>query len=148
MNGPPLLKDKDKPKKDRPKTSAQLTKLLDAVYSKYIRTLYSINGYVECYTCGKVKLISEMQCGHFVSRRHYTTRWDERNTRPQCWGCNAKHLGNGMPVVFAAKLVQEYGKKIISELYRLANQAFIAKEYPFKEKIEFYKKKLEKLSNG
>jgi hypothetical protein len=29
-----------------------------------------------------------MQCGHFQSRKHYSTRWNEDNCQVQCVGCN------------------------------------------------------------
>ena len=28
-----------------------------------------------------------------MSRRHYSTRWDEDNVRPQCYGCNVGNQG-------------------------------------------------------
>jgi len=143
-NGKPLPKQKDLPKKKRVKSVSKLKEDLDAVFSKYVRNKYAVDGYVACYTCPKVKPVSEMTNGHFVSRRHLATRFDERNCRPQCWGCQAKHLGNGMPVEFARKLSLEYGEKIIDILYRKAQE--IVKNYPYEEKIEEYKKKLENLN--
>lgn len=138
-----LLKEKDRPKKERKKTSGQLQKILDALYSLYIRHKYSDeNGYVSCYTCGKVKHYKELQCGHFISRKELATRYDERNTRVQCWGCNAKHLGNGMSVRFGEKLEQEYGKNIIQTLHKKARE--ITTNFPYEYWIEIYKEKLKK----
>lgn len=67
----------------------QSIKLADKWFSKYIRTrdAYS-NGYAKCITCGKVDLIINMHCGHFVTRNHYHVRWDERNANVQCCHCN------------------------------------------------------------
>jgi hypothetical protein len=68
---------------------SKLVKKLDEVFSVFIRKKYAdSNGLVKCFTCSKVAHWKEMQCGHFQSRRHYATRWDEGNTRPQCVGCN------------------------------------------------------------
>ena len=88
---------------------------LDKVFSVYIRLKYADdNGNVACYTCGVVKHWKYQQCGHFISRRHLCTRWDEDNTRPQCVGCNLFNQGN--TPVFAQKLLTEKGSKIIDEL--------------------------------
>lgn len=34
-----------------------------------------------------------MDCGHFMSRKHYATRWDEDNCQVQCKGCNVFRYG-------------------------------------------------------
>lgn len=122
----------------RKKTTSQLKKELDRVFSLYIRNKYAEDGYVQCYTCGATKLIKEIQCGHFVSRGNLATRFDEKNCRPQCAGCNV--FGGGRVSTFAVKLEQECGEGTVSRLYRQANQ--ITKDYPYAEKITEYKEKL------
>ena len=68
---------------------SKLVKKLDTVFSKYIRiSSADKNGYCTCVTCGVVKHWKEIQAGHFMSRKHYSTRWDETNVKPQCIGCN------------------------------------------------------------
>ena len=102
-------------KKKKP-TVSKLKKRLDAIFSVYIRTKYASDGLVQCYTCPKRAPIKEMQCGHFVSRQYLKTRWDERNCRPQCVGCNVWQQGRTS--TFAANLCMEYGADIIAELER------------------------------
>jgi hypothetical protein len=34
-----------------------------------------------------------MHCGHFMSRRYESTRYDEKNVAPQCVSCNTFHQG-------------------------------------------------------
>lgn len=88
------------------KTRSALRKDADAIFSKYIRHKHADdNGYIRCYTCGKVRLVKEMQCGHFISRTKYATRFDEDNCRPQCVACNMFHEGNGY--IFGKKLEAE-----------------------------------------
>ena len=88
---------------------------LDKVFSLYIRQKYADdNGNVACYTCGKAKHWKELHAGHFVSRRHLCTRFDERNVKPQCPGCNLFNQGNAP--IFAQRLLTDYGSKIIDEL--------------------------------
>tara|TARA_Y100001937_G_C7024672_1_gene287139 strand:+ start:384 stop:776 length:393 start_codon:yes stop_codon:yes gene_type:complete len=72
------------------KTSRKsLIKKLDKVFSEYIRRRTADQkGYVECFTCGKKDHWKKMQCGHFQSRKHYSTRWNEDNCQVQCVGCN------------------------------------------------------------
>jgi len=88
------------PKKPSRKT---LVKKLDTIFSIYIRRKNSINDIAQCITCGKQDHWKKMQNGHFMSRKHYATRWDEDNVEVQCMVCNvyrygeqylfAKHLG-------------------------------------------------------
>ena len=56
-----------------------IIKRLDAVFSQYIRLRHAKNEIAECYTCGKKDHYKKLQCGHFMSRKHYATRWDEDN---------------------------------------------------------------------
>lgn len=123
-------------KKVKKKTISQLKKLLDKIFSIFIRTKYAKNGYVQCYTCGVTKPISEMQCGHFISRSYLATRYDEDNCRPQCVGCNV--FGNGKPVEFARRLEEEK-PGIVARLYKKAQQ--ITKDYPYQQQIEYYETK-------
>lgn len=129
-----------KPKKI---STAKKKKQLDAIFSKYIRAKYAKNGMVACYTCGAVKPISEMQNGHFISRSYLATRYLEENCRPQDWGCNAKHLGNGRPVEFARKLEEET-PGIVNKLYLKAQE--ITKYYPYDEKIKEFTEKYREIS--
>ena len=88
------------PRKTSRKT---LVKKLDTIFSIYIRRKNSVNEIAQCITCGKKDHWKKMQNGHFMSRKHYATRWDEDNVEVQCMGCNvyrygeqylfAKHLG-------------------------------------------------------
>lgn len=138
-----LRKDKDKPRKERKKTTIQLKKELDAIFSKYIRQKYSKDGFGQCFTCSKRLAISDLQCGHFVSRIYLGTRYAEDNCRPQCIGCNV--FGGGKTAQFAANLERIYGPKIISDLFRQANN--IVKNFPYKEKIEEFKEKIKQLDD-
>jgi hypothetical protein len=124
------------------KMSKGLIKLrdkLDAEFSKYIRLKYADEyGNVTCYTCGQVKFWKEMQCGHYISRRHLCTRWNEDNCRPQDARCNLFNQGN-IPV-FSQKLLREYGEKKLDELLELSNNTCKFTESEFKELIKHYNK--------
>lgn len=135
------IKSAKKPKKKKEKTLTDLKKLADKYFSLYIRNKYADSeGNIQCYTCPTVKPLKKMQNGHFVGRKYLATRYDERNCRPQCWYCNAKHMGNGRPVEFAQGLKKEYGPTIVDELYEKA--APIVPNFNFQEIINIYKEKL------
>ena len=76
-------------------TRSKLVKKLDNIFSQYIRLSSSKNGNCTCVTCGKVGDWKNggIQAGHFMSRKHYATRWNEDNVKPQCIGCNMFKAG-------------------------------------------------------
>ena len=61
---------------------------LDKVFSRYIRLRDCMpNGYFRCISCGKIKPYEQADCGHFHSRRHMSTRFDEDNAHAECRYC-------------------------------------------------------------
>lgn len=74
-------------------TKTALVKKLDAVFSIYIRRRYAVNDIAKCVTCGKQDHWKSLQCGHFMSRKHISTRWNEDNCQVQCAGCNVFRYG-------------------------------------------------------
>ena len=69
------------------------TDKLDRVFSLFIRKRDSKNGFGNCCTCGKLVDIKEAHCGHFISRRHQATRFNEKNCSLQCVSCNTFNQG-------------------------------------------------------
>lgn len=142
-NGKALPKQKDLPKKERTKTTTQLKKDLDKVFSQYIRLKYANkDGNVNCYICGILLHWKKIHNGHLVSRYYLATRYDERNCRPCCYVCNV--IRNGRIPEFSEKLNKEYGSDMTSNLYRLANT--IIKDFPYITMIEEYKQKINLLN--
>lgn len=127
-------------KKLKKKTTSQLKKKLDQIFSQFIRNKYAQSGFITCYTCGRKIEVKSSQCGHFVSRQHLATRFDERNCRPQCIGCNV--FGGGQVAIFATNLERE-NPGIVNELYKKAQE--ITKYYPYEEKIKEYEDKIKNL---
>lgn len=74
-------------------TRSKLIKKLDTIFSRWVRLSNSVNEICTCVTCGKELHWKDIQAGHFISRKHYSTRWDERNVKPQCVGCNVFKYG-------------------------------------------------------
>ncbi len=70
----------------------------DYWFSRYIRMRGSFflgsEPHNRCMSCGQVKRVAELQNGHFASRSHNSTRFDEENCFPQCYVCNIIKKGN------------------------------------------------------
>lgn len=62
-----------------------------------------------CVTCKKEKDFKELQCGHWIRRKHYGTRWHEINLHPQCAWCNRPEGGNGMEPQHEAYIAATHG---------------------------------------
>lgn len=100
-------------------TRSKVVKKLDTIFSEYIRLRYADNGIVECFTCGKrAHWKDNMQAGHFQSRKHYATRWDEINVQVQCKACNVFRYGEQF--IFGNRLDAKYGEGTAEKLHRKA----------------------------
>ena len=121
------------------KSISKLTKELDKWFSLYIRLRAADDfGNVQCFTCGKQSHYKKgMQCGHFQSRKHYTTRWDEKNCQVQCVKCNM--FNQGEQFQFSLQLDVKYGAGTSEDLQQLAHKTikFIRSDYL--ENISYYK---------
>lgn len=83
------------------------TNKVDKVFHRYIR-LRDVNdhGYGACCTCGNVYEFSRLQAGHFISRAHKLTRYDETNVHIQCAKCNC--WGGGEQFLYSKFLDNKY----------------------------------------
>ena len=122
----------------KPKTLAKLKKELDKYFSLFIRQKYAVGETLACYTCPHIGTVKTLHCGHFNPRQHLSTRWDERNCRPQCYVCNFHY--NGQPAIFANKLVKEYGPKILDEFEQAKWKITKYDHIWYEEEINHYKK--------
>lgn len=121
------LKSKDKPTKQVKPSVSKLKKEADRWHSlatRYRFALYKDDEWVvKCFTCPKdtpAKPIKNMQCGHFQSRAHNSTRYDEENTAPQCYGCNV--MQQGRQYEFGLQIDLLYGVGTAKKLAELARQ--------------------------
>ncbi len=104
-------------KKKKLKSLPTLRRRLDKVFSDFIRQRGAWDEYNNCVTCGMSKPWQELQCGHYYSRRHTATRYDERNCHPQCGRCNVLLRGNYPS--YARYMQAKYGQGILDELEAL-----------------------------
>lgn len=129
------------PKTAKKPTRSKLIKKLDVVFSQYVRLSNADDrGYCTCVTCGKKGhwKTGGIQAGHFISRKHYSTRWDERNVKPQCVRCNVYRAGEQY------KYSLYLGKDLSKELYEKSLEITKFTSNEIEDLIEYYSKLLKK----
>jgi 5-methylcytosine-specific restriction endonuclease McrA len=109
-----------------------LVKKLDSVFSIYIRRRFAVNDIAKCVTCGKEDNYQNLQCGHFMSRKHLSTRWNEDNCQVQCAGCNVFRYGEQY------KFSLYLGNNLSKELHILSKQIRKFTDVELQELIEHY----------
>jgi hypothetical protein len=125
---------------------SSLEKKLDQVFSWYIRKSHADkNGYCKCVTCGKVVHWKDIQCGHFISRRHKATRWEEKNCGPQCVGCNIYNQGAGP--AYASYLIRKYGEGIVDLLLAKSRSVWKGGRFEYEAMISEYEEKLKQYTH-
>jgi len=124
-------------------TRSSLIKKADTIFSEYIRRRYAKNDISECFTCGKKDHWKNLQCGHFQSRKHYATRWNEDNCQVQCSGCNVFRYGE--QYTFGRNLDLYIREGLAEELNLLSNKTVKYSNEDLLELIDIYKKKLAEL---
>jgi hypothetical protein len=126
------------------KPITKLKKELDAIFSKYIRLREATStGAAQCFTCGKVAHWKTLQNGHFQSRRHLATRFDEQNCQVQCVKCNMFEQGEQFK--FGLNLDAKYGEGTAQELEYLSRTTVKIGRVDYEEKISYYKDLVNKL---
>ena len=136
---------KTKPITKRKKRKVDLRAKLDTQFSLFIRARDAMpNGYAKCISCGKIHFWRELQCGHYMSRRYMSTRFDEDNCHAQCVACNMFNQGNIQG--YRRGLLEKIGEKRIN-LIELKAMNSIRKysDLEYKELTKYYKLRTEKL---
>ena len=125
------------------KKRTDYTAKLDRIFSKYIRLRDSSNGVFRCISCGRILPIEKADCGHFFSRTHMATRWNEDNCHAECSWCNrmrSDHL-----IGYQENLIRKIGKARFDKLLWLHNTTKQYSDFEKQELIKLYKEKLKKL---
>jgi hypothetical protein len=129
-----MLKTEKKIKKP---SRSGLIKKLDTEFSLFIRKRYAKNNIAVCYTCGKQDEVKNLQCGHFQSRKHYSTRWDELNCQVQCYACNVMRYGEQYK--FGLYLNAQFGEDTATSLMIKSKSTLKLKDFEIIDMIEKYK---------
>jgi hypothetical protein len=126
------------------KTISKLKKELDKWFSLYIRLRDATDeGLVQCFTSGRVYHYKNIHAGHFMSRKHLSTRWCDTNVQPQSVADNL--FGQGEQYKFSVALDSKYGEGTAEELELLARTIMKVSRIDYEEKISYYKNLVEKL---
>ena len=129
------------PKTAKKPTRSKLVKKLDTVFSQYIRLSNADNnGYCNCVTCNKAFHWKQIQAGHFMSRKHYSIRWDERNVLPQCLACNVYRAGEQY------KYSLFLGSELANELYLQSKEIVKFTNSELEDMINDYSERLKKIT--
>lgn len=134
------------PKKRESRSKPNLTKKLDRRFSLYIRLRDTMpNGYVRCISCGQIKRFEDVDCGHFHSRTHMATRYDEDNCHAECKACNrfsADHL-----IGYQRNLIQKIGQQRFDLLNVKAHSTCHYLNSELESMITHYTAEVKKLSS-
>jgi hypothetical protein len=124
-------------------TRKSLVEKLDKIFSIYIRRKDAINDIATCVTCNKKDHWTKLQNGHFMSRRHYNTRWDEDNCHVQCSGCNV--FRSGEIYLYNKYLCLKFDNNFPDRLYEKSNITVKFADIDLIELIEYYTDKVNSL---
>jgi len=128
------------------KTRRDYIKELDTVFAAYIRYRDKDK---PCICCGKPLGSSPTgggyDCGHFISRRHLTTRWDENNCHAQRKHCNRYLSGNYQG--FREGLIERIGLETVENLEMAKYHDVNISTDWIKAQIAVYKAKIKEVKN-
>lgn len=154
---PYYIKRTKSKKKDKPlplfdkagvtvKKKPDLKAKLDKEFSLFIRLRDAMpNGYFRCISCGQIKPFTQADCGHYFSRTHLATRFDENNCHAECRHCNrfkADHLEG-----YRVNLITKIGQQKFDLLKVKAAGTSKMTDFEYEQLIKYYKtlnKKLRK----
>ena len=113
---------------------------LDKVFSIYIRKRDSNeSGIGKCCSCGKYVHWKDVDCGHFVNRKHMSLRFSEINCNMQCRSCNRFDEGN--IVGYTKFMINKYGIDILDKLEIAKKQTIKFTHFEINELAKYYKTK-------
>ena len=126
------------------KSISKLKKELDKWFSLYIRLRDADElGFAKCFTSGRYYHYKNIHAGHFISRRHLSTRWCETNVQPQSAADNL--YGQGEQYKFGLNLDAKYGDGTAEELQFKSRQTVKLSRIDYEEKISYYKSLVDNL---
>ena len=119
-----------------------MIKKLDTIFSQFIR-LRDTNEYGRgrCITCGEWFDYKELECGHFRSRRHLTTRWLPENAHAQCTECNqAEDIG-----AYMIAMLNIHGMDVASDIIEKSRVSYKFTKDEYDEMYKHYQAKAKEL---
>ena len=132
--------------KERKPGTAALVRKLDKVFSLFIRLRDSASynyQYFRCISCGQIKPFEQMDCGHFISRTHQATRFDEENAHGECRFCNrfsADHI-----IAYQRNLEAKIGKDRVDMLLARGRMTKKWSAFELQLLIKHYQQEVDKM---
>lgn len=124
--------------------SNSLKNKLDDVFSEFIRLRDSRDdGTFVCISCGRLLPYDQADCGHYINRKHMSTRFSEKNCNAQCRSCNRFDEGNIQG--YRRGLIAKYGEPVVLMLEASKNQINKLSEFEYKAMIDHYRKEVKRL---
>lgn len=131
------------------KSVSTLEKKLDRIFSRFIRLRdtkqYGFK-YGKCISCGRIMPYDQLDCGHFHSRIHRNTRYDEDNCSIECHYCNrmsADHL-----IKYQDNLIKKIGQQRFDLLKVKASMTCKRSAFELELLIKEYEKKVKELEKS
>jgi hypothetical protein len=97
-----------------------------------------------CYTCPNIKHWKEMDAGHFASRRHQSTKFDERNVHSTCTHCN--RFLNGNQYIYGKMLDLQYGEGTADALIQQSRQVVKRSKAEIKDMTNTYREEAQRIA--
>lgn len=125
---------------------SSLVKSLDKVFSEFIRLRDSKPydyKYCKCISCGRILPYEDFDAGHFHSRIHMATRFNEDNVHAECRRCNrfsADHL-----IDYQVNLIRKIGQKKFDALNIKARSTYKYSPWELEILIKHYKDEIKKM---
>lgn len=101
------------------------------------------NGIAKCFTCGRAHHYKEMDAAHYISRRHMSTKYNQRNVHACCVYCNKWLSGN--LVVYSRNLDIKYGEGTALKLEIESKQLKKLSQFEIKAMSDHYRNEAKKL---
>jgi hypothetical protein len=115
----------------------------DKWFSEFIRLRDSDEfGRVTCVTCSHRGHWRELQCGHWITRGHEATRFDEQNCNTQCRGCN---YNGGKHLKHQVWITNKYGHAAVDALVRKGTMPCHRTTSDYQFLAESYKARVERI---
>lgn len=125
------------------KLDAKLWKIFSEVRRRECALEYSGGDTVKCCTCSHTGHWKEFDCGHFISRRHLATKFDDSNNHAQCKGCNG--FGSGKQFEYSLFLDGKYGKGAAEKILIRSRNVTKWTSFEYELMIKEYSQRLKKL---
>ena len=137
------LKKKKKAKKK--KSIKTLKNKATKIFQLYIRLRDTDSeGNGKCCSCGREVTYLNSNAGHFASRSHIRTLFDEENVHIQCIGCNG---WGGNPDGYALFMIDKYGVNKIRLLNSKKIKPLKISALDYEEIIYLYNEKVDNIKN-